>query len=153
MAEEKSNHTGSVCGFGEAWGSSSSSSSLRRGTCCASASSARCTVGHEVLKNTISTNGRVEPETNNQFYSPIATTVKAIYVQPGDKVKAGKVLMVLDDVDARAREATAESGVKAARRLYMQPRTTARRNKTRCRRAILPALNWSGTRRSTIWTH
>ena len=71
-------------------------------------------VGHEFLKNTISTNGRVEPETNNQFYSPIATTVKAIYVQPGDKVKAGKVLMVLDDVDARAREATAESGVKAA---------------------------------------
>ena len=71
-------------------------------------------VGHEVLKNTISTNGRVEPETNNQFYSPIATTVKAVYAQPGDKVKAGKVLMVLDDVDARAREATAESGVKAA---------------------------------------
>jgi HlyD family secretion protein len=71
-------------------------------------------VGHEVLKNTISTNGRVEPVANNQFYSPIATTVKAIYVQPGDKVKAGQVLMVLDDTDARAREATAESGVKAA---------------------------------------
>jgi len=64
-------------------------------------------VGHEILKNTISTNGRVEPETNYQFYSPLATTVKAVYVQPGDKVKAGKVLMVLDDTDARAREATA----------------------------------------------
>jgi len=71
-------------------------------------------VGHEVLKNTISTNGRAEPVTNNQFYSPIATTVKAVKVQPGDKVKAGQVLMVLDDTDARAREATAESGVKAA---------------------------------------
>jgi HlyD family secretion protein len=71
-------------------------------------------VGHEVLKNTTSTNGRVEPETNNQFYSPIATTVKAVYVQPGDKVKAGQLLMVLDDLDARAHEASAESGVKAA---------------------------------------
>jgi HlyD family secretion protein len=71
-------------------------------------------VGHEVLKNTTSTNGRVEPVANNQFYSPIATTVKAINVQPGDKVRVGQLLMVLDDTDARAREATAESGVKAA---------------------------------------
>jgi HlyD family secretion protein len=69
---------------------------------------------HEVLRNTISTNGRVEPQVNYQFYSPIATTVKTIYVQPGDKVPAGKLLMVLDDVDARAREAAAESGVKSA---------------------------------------
>ena len=68
----------------------------------------------QVLVNTVSTNGRVEPEENYEFYSPIATTVKAVYVQPGDKVPAGKLLMVLDDVQARARLATAESGVKAA---------------------------------------
>jgi HlyD family secretion protein len=71
-------------------------------------------VDREVLLNTISTNGKVEPEVNYQFYSPISTTVKAVYVQAGDKVPAGKLLMVLDDTDARAREATAESGVKAA---------------------------------------
>jgi HlyD family secretion protein len=71
-------------------------------------------VGHEVLRNTISTNGRVEPEVDYQFYSPISTTVKAIYAQPGDKVPAGKLLMVLDDLDARAREATAQAGVKSA---------------------------------------
>jgi len=51
---------------------------------------------------------------NYQFYSPVSTTVKAVYVQAGDKVPAGKLLMVLDDTDARAHEATAESGVKAA---------------------------------------
>ncbi len=68
----------------------------------------------QVLMNTISTNGRVEPENNYEFYSPIATTVKAVYVQPGDLVPAGKLLLVLDDVQARARLATAESGVKAA---------------------------------------
>ena len=66
------------------------------------------------LVSTISTNGRVEPEMNYEVHSPIATTVKAVYVQPGDQVAAGKVLLVLDDVEARAREATAESGVRAA---------------------------------------
>jgi HlyD family secretion protein len=71
-------------------------------------------VDREVLLNTISTNGHVEPEINFQFYSPLSTTVKAVYAQPGDKVPAGKLLLLLDDTDARAREATAESGVKSA---------------------------------------
>jgi HlyD family secretion protein len=69
---------------------------------------------HQPLSSTISTNGRVEPEENFQIHSPIATTVKAVYVQPGDEVRAGKLLMVLDDTSARARLASAESGVKAA---------------------------------------
>jgi len=66
------------------------------------------------LVSTISTNGRVEPEMNYELHSPIAATVKALYVQPGDQVAAGKLLLVLDDVQARARLASAESGVKAA---------------------------------------
>jgi HlyD family secretion protein len=69
---------------------------------------------HQPLSSTISTNGRVEPEENFELHSPIATTVKAVYVQPGDEVPAGKLLMVLDDTLARARMASAESGVKAA---------------------------------------
>ncbi|MGA2673901.1 MAG: efflux RND transporter periplasmic adaptor subunit [Terracidiphilus sp.] len=71
-------------------------------------------VGHQELLNTVSTNGRVEPEVNYEFHSPIATTVKAVYVQPGDLVPAGKLLLALDDMQARARLASAESGVKAA---------------------------------------
>jgi HlyD family secretion protein len=71
-------------------------------------------VDREVLLNTIPTTGKVEPEANYPFYSPVSTTVKAVYVQAGDKVPAGKLLMQLDSTDARAREATAESGVKAA---------------------------------------
>jgi HlyD family secretion protein len=71
-------------------------------------------VAHVPLVSTISTNGRVEPEMNYEVHSPIATTVKAVYVQPGDQAQAGKLLLTLDDVQARAREATAESGVKAA---------------------------------------
>ncbi|MFZ1083737.1 MAG: efflux RND transporter periplasmic adaptor subunit [Terracidiphilus sp.] len=66
------------------------------------------------LLSTISTNGRVEPEENFEFHSPIATSVKAVYAQPGDVVAAGKLLMVLDDTMAQARLASAESGVKTA---------------------------------------
>jgi HlyD family secretion protein len=66
------------------------------------------------LASTVSTNGRVEPVVNYEVHSPIATTVKAVYIQPGDKVPAGRLLMTLDDTQARARLATAESGVKAA---------------------------------------
>jgi HlyD family secretion protein len=71
-------------------------------------------VEREELQKTTATNGRVEPVTPYQYNSPIATTVKAVYVQAGDKVPAGKLLMVLDDVQARARLADAESGVKTA---------------------------------------
>ena len=69
---------------------------------------------HVPLVSTISTNGRVEPEANYEVHSPIATTVKAVYVQPGDEVPAGKLLLVLNDVEALARQASAESGVKSA---------------------------------------
>jgi len=71
-------------------------------------------VSHQQLVNTISTNGRVEPVVNYQVPSPASALVKAVYVQQGEVVPAGKVLLALDDVQARARVATAESGVKAA---------------------------------------
>jgi HlyD family secretion protein len=71
-------------------------------------------VSHQELVNTVPTNGRVEPEANFQYHSPLATTIKAVYVQPGDHVPVGKLLVQLDDVQARARVASAESGVKSA---------------------------------------
>jgi HlyD family secretion protein len=71
-------------------------------------------VMHVPLVSTISTNGRVEPEVNYELHTPIAALVKAVYAQPGDQVAAGKLLVVLDDVQPRAREAAAASGVKAA---------------------------------------
>lgn len=72
---------------------------------------------HEVLLSTVSTNGKVEPEANYQYYSPLATTVKKVYVQAGDQVRAGKLMIVLDDVDARSKVAAAENGVKTAQTL------------------------------------
>ncbi len=69
---------------------------------------------HKSLESTISTNGRVEPFPNYEVPSPISTTVKAVYVQPGDTVPAGKLIVLLDDMQARAKVASAQSAVKAA---------------------------------------
>ena len=74
-------------------------------------------VHREAIANTVSTNGRVEPEHPWNFYSPLATTVKAVYAQNGDTVPKGKLLILLDDTAARAQVATAQSGVKAAQAL------------------------------------
>jgi len=71
-------------------------------------------VSHSELINTVSTNGRVEPEVNYEVHSPLASTIEAVYVQPGDKVSAGQLLLKLDDKEAVARVAAAESGVRAA---------------------------------------
>lgn len=71
-------------------------------------------VEHAMLVDTVSTNGRVEPVTNYPFYSPIATTVKAVYAHEGDTVPAGKLLVTLDDTAARAQVASAESAVSSA---------------------------------------
>lgn len=71
-------------------------------------------VTHQSLESKISTNGRVEPEVNYEVHSPISAIVKAVYVRPGDVVPAGKLLLQLDDVEARAKVAAAESAVTAA---------------------------------------
>lgn len=71
-------------------------------------------IGHQPLQSTVSTNGRVEPIEKTSFSSPVAAQIKAIYVKTGDAVPAGKVLIQLDDMSARAHVATAESGLKSA---------------------------------------
>jgi HlyD family secretion protein len=71
-------------------------------------------VSRQELVSVLSTNGRVEPQVNYELHSPLSTTVKAVYAQPGDVVPAGKVLALLDGMEARARVASAQSGVKAA---------------------------------------
>ncbi|MGO8758657.1 MAG: efflux RND transporter periplasmic adaptor subunit [Terracidiphilus sp.] len=71
-------------------------------------------VGHAMVLNTVSTNGRVEPVLNYQFYSPLATTVKEVHAQEGDLVRPGQLLVVLDDVAARAQVASAQSAVRNA---------------------------------------
>ena len=71
-------------------------------------------VSRQSLESTQNANGKVEPVDNQEITSPLATTVKRVYVQAGDQVEAGKVLLELDDIQARARVASAESAVKNA---------------------------------------
>src|SRR5579863_2489115 len=83
-------------------------------------------VSRQSLESTRSTNGRVEPEEYFEVHSPLATTVKRVFVQTGDEVAAGQLLLAMDDIQARARVATAESAVKAAQAAL----ETARNNGT-----------------------
>jgi len=63
---------------------------------------------------TIQTNGKIEPINNFEAHSPAATTVKQVLVHAGVHVKAGQLLVVLDDSNARAQAARAQSQVRAS---------------------------------------
>ena len=76
------------------------------------------TASRAELFSTVPTNGLVEPVKNYEYHSPLATSVATILVQQGDHVKAGQLLMQLDDINARARVATAESALRTAKATY-----------------------------------
>jgi HlyD family secretion protein len=70
------------------------------------------------LSTNESTNGRVEPQHNFEAHAPAPGTVKALYVRAGDKVTKGKLLLSLDDADARSHIASALASVKGAEAGY-----------------------------------
>jgi HlyD family secretion protein len=71
-------------------------------------------VTYKDLVKTSPTIGKVEPIEDFQPHAQVAGVVEDIYVGVGDKVKPGQLLLKLDDADARARLAQAESALKAA---------------------------------------
>jgi HlyD family secretion protein len=71
-------------------------------------------VTRQDLVTSISTNGKVEPLQIFEPHSPIPTTVKKIYVREGQQVKAGEMLMQLEDSDVRAQVARAQAQLKGA---------------------------------------
>lgn len=68
----------------------------------------------EDILSTITTNGKVEPLRNFEAHSPGPTTVKRILVREGDHVKAGQLLLELDDATARVQLAHATAQLRAA---------------------------------------
>lgn len=60
---------------------------------------------------TIQTNGKIEPIDGFEAHAPFPTTVKKILVQQGQHVKAGQLLVELDDADAVARAAQAQAAM------------------------------------------
>jgi HlyD family secretion protein len=71
-------------------------------------------VTHQNLLSTISTNGRVEPIEPFQAHAQTPGVVQKIYVQIGEKVKKGDLLMKMEDADAVSRLATAKSSLSTA---------------------------------------
>lgn len=70
------------------------------------------------LVSQISTNGKVEPQLNFEAHSPAAGIVKSLNVREGDKVSPGKLLLQMDDTEARARLAAAVAGLRGAQVKY-----------------------------------
>ncbi len=70
----------------------------------------------EDLVKTISTNGKVEPLPQDYFeaHAPEPGLVTAIFVHAGESVPKGKLLLKLDDTDARARLAAAAAALRGA---------------------------------------
>jgi len=68
----------------------------------------------QTITASIATNGKIEALNNFQAYAPAPTTVKKIYVKQGDWVKAGQMLLRLDDAQARFQAAKAQAQLKGA---------------------------------------
>jgi HlyD family secretion protein len=71
-------------------------------------------VSHQNLVSSVSTNGKVEPIDEFQAYAPAAGVVAKVYVQVLQKVRAGDLLIKLDDSDAVAKLATANATLRTA---------------------------------------
>jgi HlyD family secretion protein len=66
------------------------------------------------IRSLVSTNGKIEPLNNFEAHAPVATSVQRVLVKEGDAVKKGQLLVVLDDAEARAQGARAQTLLKAA---------------------------------------
>ncbi len=77
---------------------------------------AEATVGN--LTNTVSTNGKVEPQVNFEAHAPFPGVIETLNVREGEKVAAGRLLVAMDDTEAKARLATAQAALKGAQVSY-----------------------------------
>jgi HlyD family secretion protein len=66
------------------------------------------------IRSLVSTNGKIEPISNFEAHAPVSTSVRRVFVKEGDAVKQGELLVVLDDADARAQAARAQTQLRAA---------------------------------------
>ena len=66
------------------------------------------------LSSVVATNGKVEPVNEYPANAPFAGVLQKIYVHVGDRVERGTLLVQMNDADAKARIATAESALTGA---------------------------------------
>ncbi len=70
------------------------------------------------VSTSITTNGKIEPIHGFEAHAPLSGTVKKVLIKEGDHVKAGQLLVVLDDTRVRGDVANALSRLKAAQVRY-----------------------------------
>ena len=66
------------------------------------------------LSSVVSTNGKVEPVNEYPANAPFAGVLQKIYVHVGEQVQRGTLLVQMNDADAKARVASAESALSGA---------------------------------------
>ena len=66
------------------------------------------------LVSQVSTNGKVEPQSDYQAHAPAAGVVDKLYVTLGQKVGQGQQLIKMDDSDARSHVAAAQATLQAS---------------------------------------
>jgi len=71
-------------------------------------------VEQSTIRSLVSTNGKIEPVNNFEAHTPVSASVRRVLVKEGDSVKQGELLVVLDDADARAQSARAQTLLRAA---------------------------------------
>ncbi|MBZ5570166.1 MAG: efflux RND transporter periplasmic adaptor subunit [Acidobacteriia bacterium] len=72
------------------------------------------TAERETITATIQTNGKIEPLNNFEAHSPAPTAVKRVLVHEGEHVKAGQLLVELDNAGFRSQAAKAMAQIRAA---------------------------------------
>jgi len=68
----------------------------------------------ETITATVQTNGKIEPINSFEAHSPAATAVRRVLVHEGQHVKAGQLLVVLDDAGFRSQAARAKAQIRGA---------------------------------------
>jgi HlyD family secretion protein len=71
-------------------------------------------VVRQEIASIISTNGKIEPVNSFEAHAPAPATVNKVLVAEGDHVKAGQLLVHLDDAEARAQAARAMAQLRSA---------------------------------------
>ena len=69
---------------------------------------------YQTISATVSTNGKVEPIDEFQAHAPQPGVIQQIYVQLGQHVQVGTLLLRMDDADARKQLAAAQASVASA---------------------------------------
>src|SRR6185503_555959 len=71
-------------------------------------------VARQEIASVISTNGKIEPINSFEAHAPAPATVDKVLVAEGDHVKAGQLLVKLDDAEARSQAAHALAQLRSA---------------------------------------